>query len=191
MKRASLQSRNESGFTLIEVLVALFILTGAILVIANTWSGNFMRMRKSTYLNDAATLLSRKMVETEAKYKEKQIGEIPEEDGGDFGKEYPQYHWKLKSKELKLPDLTPLIVGQADGGDETLIAMIKQTTEFLSKAIKEVKVSIFLKRGGKELEFSAVQYIIDYNKEFSLGGLGGGAPVGAPAPSPSPSPRIQ
>ena len=66
------------GFTLIEVLVALFILTGGILVLANAWSGNFMRMRKSAMFNDVATLLERKMVETEAKYKSKQLAEIPD-----------------------------------------------------------------------------------------------------------------
>src|SRR4051812_16840059 len=132
------------GFTLIEVLVALFILAGGILVLANSWSGNFMRMRKSALFNDVATLLERKMVETESKYKIK-FAEIPEEDGGDFGADHPQYSWKLKSRELKLPDLTPLLVGQDNGADENLITMLKQVTEFLGKAIKEVKVSVIVK----------------------------------------------
>lgn len=173
-----------NGFTLIEVLVALFILTGAILVIANTWSGNFMRMRKSVYLNDAATLLERKMAEIEAKYKNKALSEIEEEAEGDFGKDYPQYRWAMKSKDLKLPDLSPLIIGQGQEADETLLAMIKQMTELISKAVKEVKVSVFLKRGTKELEFSAAQYFVDYTQEFSLGGAGG-LPGGAAAPAPS------
>lgn len=174
--------RLAKGFTLIEVLVALFILTGAILVIANTWSGNFMRMRKATYLNDAATLLERKMAETEGKYKDKPIGEILEEDEGDFGKDHPNYRWAMKSRDLKLPDLSPLMIGQGQEADETMIAMIKQMTEFLSQAIKEVKVSIFLKRGNKELEFFATQYFVDYNKEFAMGGPGG-APAAPPAPA--------
>ena len=180
----------DRGFTLIEVLVALFILTGAIMVIANTWSGNFMRMRKSAYINNAATLLSRKMVEIEAKYKEKALTEIPEDEAGDFGEANAQYHWAMKSKDLVLPDLSALIMAQNDGtADEMLLSMIKQVTEYLSKAIKEVKVSIFLKRvGGKELEFSAVQYFVDYSKDFAMGGGAAPAAPSTPAPTGNPGP---
>jgi general secretion pathway protein I len=172
-------TRRQSGFTLIEVMVALLIVAGAILALANSWSGSYMRIRKASLANDVATLLERKMIETEAKYKDKMIGEIPEEASGDFGSDFPQYRWELKSRDLTLPDLTAVLVGK-EGADETLITMIKQTTEFLSQAIKEVKVSIFAKVRGKEKEFSAVQYFVDYNKEFSLGGAAGAA-GGAPA----------
>ncbi|NJL25450.1 MAG: type II secretion system protein [Calothrix sp. SM1_5_4] len=167
-----------NGFTLLEVLVALFILTGAILVTANSWSGNFMRMRKAQLYNNVATLLERKMVEVEAKYKGKPIGEIPDSEGGDFGSDHPQYRWELKSRELKLPDLTPLLV-QEDGADEMLITMMKQLTEQLSKAIKEVRVTIFVKGKGrtKEMEFPATQYFIDYDS--GLAGLPGGDPGGS------------
>ncbi len=171
----------QAGFTLIEVLIAMMIMAGGILVIAQAWSGNFMRIRKSGIYYDAATLLERKMVETEAKYKIKPIAEIPENDGGDFGKDYPQYRWEMKSKDLKLPDLSSLLIGKDSGADEMMINMIKQVTEFLSTAIKEVKISVFIKRGKKELEFNAVQYFIDWDKDFAngLGGMvpGGGAPA--------------
>ena len=136
-----------------------------------------MRIRKSALFYDAATLLERKMVETEAKYRPKSISEIPDEDAGDFGSEFPQYRWEMKSRDLKLPDLSAMIIGKSDGSaDETLLTMIKQTTEFLSTVIKEVKISVFIKRGQKEAQFNAVQYFIDYTKDF--GGLGGATPQG-------------
>jgi general secretion pathway protein I len=164
--------RNRRGFTLIEVLIALVIVAGAIMAAASLWGGNFMRMRKSALQYDVATLLERKMVEIEAKYSAKPLTEIPEEESGDFGSEYPQYTWKMKTRDLELPDLSAIIIGQKEGADETLLSMIKQMTEFLNKAIKECKVSVLVKRKGKELEYSAPQYFIDYNKEF-MGGLGG------------------
>jgi general secretion pathway protein I len=169
--------RNAKGFTLIEVLVALFILTGGIIVLANAWSGNFMRIRKSALFNDVSTLLERKMAETEAKYRNK-YAEIPEDDTGEFDTEHPEYTWKLKSRELKLPDITPLLLGQEDHPDETLVSMIKQLSEQLSKAIKEVKISVLVKRGGRQLEFSATEYFVDYQGNFDLGGAGGAAPGG-------------
>ena len=166
--------RSARGFTLLEVLISLFILAGSIIVLGTTWSGNFMRIRKATMYNNVGTLLEQKMVEFEAKYKEKPITEIVEEDGGDFGSDFPQYRWEMKSRELKLPDLTPLLVGQEDGADETLISMMKQMTEYLSKVIKEVQVTIYVKSGDREVKFSATQYFVDYSQDFTgIPGLGG------------------
>lgn len=167
--------RGQAGFTLIEVLIALVIMAGGILMISLAWSGNFMRMRKSTLYADVATLLERKMVETEAKYKDKDIKEIPEEEEGDFGEEAPKFYWKMVSRDLEFPDISALIIGQEQGGDEMMLNMVKQMTEYLSKTIKEVKVTIYVKsKGKKDLEFSATQYFIDYNQDFA-GAMAGGA----------------
>ena len=88
------------GFTLLEVIIALFILTGSIIVIANAWSGNFMRIRKSNMYNNVATLLERKMAEMDAKYRDKPVTEIPESEAGDFENDYPNYRWEMKSRDL-------------------------------------------------------------------------------------------
>ena len=53
------------GFTLIEVLVAMVIMVGGIVVIANAWSGNFSRIKGARINNVAATLLERKMTALE------------------------------------------------------------------------------------------------------------------------------
>ena len=166
----------KKGFTLLEVMIAMMIIAGAILVLANSWSGSFMKIRKATLNNNVATLLERKMIETEAKYKNK-FNEIPENESGDFGSENPMYTWEVKSKELKVPDLTPLLVGKEGGADEMLISMIKQLTEYLNKTIKEVKVTVFVKTPKKTVEYSATTYMIDYSQDL---GLGGGTPGGQP-----------
>jgi general secretion pathway protein I len=174
--------RSNAGFTLIEVLVALFILAGGILMISLAWSGNFLHLRKSALFHDVSTLLERKMVEIEAQYANKDVKEIPDEDGGEF-EGFPQYRWAMKSRDMKFPDLSAIIAGQEDGGDEMLINMVKQMTEYLNKTIKEVKVSIFVKtKTARELEFAATEYFIDYNQDFmgGVGGLPGGAGGGAP-----------
>ena len=165
--------RSNKGFTLLEVLIALMIVAGGIVALNIGWGNSFLMIRKSTMKYDVATLLERKMTEFEAKYKDKPITEIPEGEEGDFENDFPQYRWKMESRDLVLPDLTPLLISQQENPDEMLISMMKQMTEYLNKVIKEVKISVFVKgRGGKEVEFSVVQYFVDYTKDF------GGLPAG-------------
>jgi general secretion pathway protein I len=164
---------------LIEVLVALMIVAAAIMASASLWSGNFTVMRKSSLNYDVATILERKMVEIEAKYKDKPLTEVPDEEEGDFGSDFPQFRWKMMSREMEFPDLGPIIASQNEEPNEMLVSMIKQMTEYLNKAIKEVQVSVFVKRGKREMEFSATQYFVDYTKEFAgAAGAGGEGAVG-------------
>jgi general secretion pathway protein I len=164
---------NNKGFTLLEVLIAMIIIAGAVMVLANSWSGSFMQIRKSRLNNNVAVLLERKMIEVEAKYKNK-FTEVPETDGGDF-EDDPDYSWKLKSKDIKVPDLTALLMSESGEADETLISMIKQMTEYLNKTIKEVKVTIVFKGPRKTMEYSATTYLVDFGQDLGLGGGAGGA----------------
>ena len=43
LKRHGPKNGHKNGFTLIEVLIAMVIMVGGILVISNAWSGNFVR----------------------------------------------------------------------------------------------------------------------------------------------------
>lgn len=175
------------GFTLLEVLIAIAIIAGAMLVLTNSWSTNLLRVRKSSLYNNVATLLERKMVETEAQYKDKPLGDIPETDGGDFGSDFPLYSWKMKSKDMKFPDISAIMIGSGQG-DETLLSMIRQMTDMISKSMKEVRVSIIVKTKRKPLTFSATTYFVNYDQGLAglpgaAGGLGGASGGGNPSGS--------
>jgi general secretion pathway protein I len=60
-----------------------------------------------------------------------------------------------------------------------MIQMIKQMSDLISKSIKEIKVTVVVKTPKKDLEFSATDYIIDYNTGLAgVPGAAGGAPGG-------------
>lgn len=168
----------QRGFTLIEVLVAMMILAGSLLVISNTWSGNLASFRKSRRIDTINYLLKKKATELELKYQDKSLDEVPEEEKGDFGNDYPDYKWALKSKKMEFPDLAPILLSKEGGSNDQLISIVRQMTETISKSIKELKVSVFVKVGKKDQEFSVTTYLIDYNKSLSLGagGLSSGGP---------------
>ena len=166
--------KKKSGFTLIETLVAMMILSTGIILLVNSWTGSFMRLKKTQINNEVTMLLEKKMVEIDLEYKGKSIDSIPEEKEDDFGTDYPSYRWKMTSKEFEMPDLSPLFTAKEGGADQNLIMIMKQFSEHLNKTVKEVKVSVFYKTAKKELEYSVTTYYVDYAKELPLPNLGGG-----------------
>lgn len=177
-ERARLLS-TKGGFTIIEVLIAMIILSGGIMVIANSWSGNYNRLQKSRLNNTMAHLLQKKMIEIEIEYKNKSIDEIKEEDSGTFP-EYKGFTWTMKSQEFEMPDLSAALVAKNDGTDDTTLQMVKQVTEYIRKTVKEVTVSVSYRtpRAKRPLVHEVTTYFVDYKKEVPLMPGGGAAPGG-------------
>lgn len=151
--------RHSRGFTLIEVLVAMMILAGSMLALSQSWSGSLVRYRKTQDLAIITSLLKKKTTELEIKYRELAFGEIPEEDGGDFGSEYPNYTWAVKTKELEFPDIAETLVSQAGGSSDLLLTVVKQMTQYFSKNTKEVQVTLIWKSNKREAKYSISTYI--------------------------------
>lgn len=176
--------RNQRGFSLIEVFVAMMILGGGIFVIANAWSGNFLRVRNSRINNTAASLIERKMTEVEVMYAGKPLEEIKEEDTGDFGAMYPGYRWTLASKEFEMPDISGMLAAREGGADEMLLTLVKTLAEYVKQSVKEVSVTVSFKpKHGNEIRHTVTTYFVDYSKEIQMpgggmGGLGGGNETG-------------
>lgn len=173
---------NKSGFTLLEVLIAMIILASGVMLLAQSWSSSFNRIKKTQKNVEIAALLERKMAETDMKYRGKSIDGIPETDGDEF-EGFPEYSWKLESKEFEMPDLTSVLIGRDGGVDQMMMTLMKQFSEHLSKSIKEVKITVVYKVKEKEFEYSATMLFVDYDKQLPLpaipGGGGGGGDSGS------------
>jgi general secretion pathway protein I len=168
---------NQRGFTLLETLIAMMILSMAVVMLASSWGGNYARMRRTQLKTEAVALLQRKMVEIDMKYKDKPLSSLPEEgEDGDFGDDYPEYSWKMSSKEFDVPDFTSLLTSREGGADLMLIQVMQQMKDHLKKAVKEVKVSVIYtpKGGGDPLEHSISTYYVDYDKQLPVPGMPGG-----------------
>jgi general secretion pathway protein I len=164
-----------SGFSLIEVLIAMLILSGGILVVANSWSGNYNRLQKSRINNTMAHLLQKKMTELELEYKDKPIDEVKEEDGGEF-EEYKGFTWKMKSQEFEMPDLSSALIAQNEGTDDMTLMIVKQVTEYIRKTVKEVTLTVSYRapRAKNVIRQEVTTYFVDFKKEVPLSPGGGG-----------------
>lgn len=161
---------NKKAFTLLEVLIAMMIMTSGIIVLVNAWGGSSGRLKKTQINIEIAALLERKLVEIDMKYRGKSVDSIPEEEEDDF--EGTDYSWKLTSKEFTMPDISSILVGKDGGANELMLTMMKQFSEHLSKSIKEVTVTVIYKGAKKPLSASVTLFFVDQNKELSLGALG-------------------
>lgn len=166
----------QKGFTLIETVIAMVILSSGILLLTSSWGSSFMRIKKTQLSTEVAALLERKMTEIELEYTGKPLDSI-QDKSDDFGSEYPQYSWKMETKEFEFPDMAATLSANKKGGngvDEMTLMMAKALSEHFSKTVKEVKVTVIFKGGKKPLNFSATQYFVDYDKEITVPSLPGG-----------------
>ena len=163
----------KKGFTLVEVLLAMIILSAALVLLVTSWGGSYARVRKTKVKTEVMALLQRKMVEVDLKYKGKPLDSIPEgPEEEDFGSEYPQYRSTLESKKFDFPDLSATLTARETGANQALLMIMKQLQEHLNKTVKEVKVSVMYKpENGNEQTYSVTTYYVDYDKEIAVPGL--------------------
>ncbi len=166
-------SRN-SGLTLIEVVVAMFIMTTAIVILNGSWSGSFHAYRKTKNLNVIASLMKRKITELELKFKNEDLSLIPESESGDFGDRFPNYTWYYTTQAIEFPNLSSLFVAQDGGADETTLIIVEQLTSHFSKSIRELKLNIVWKSGKRTMEYPVVTYITRFQVISPINLLGGG-----------------
>jgi len=94
-----------SGFTLMEVMIAMAILAIALVAIFQLQSQSISMSTDSRFMTTAALLAQSKMVEAEA---DSTLDNHSED--GDFGPGYPQYIWHMAVGDTQLPQFKKIEV---------------------------------------------------------------------------------
>jgi general secretion pathway protein I len=87
-----------SGFTLMEVMIAMTILAIALVAIFQSQSQSISMSTDSRFMTTASLLAQSKMVEVEAA-----TTLDNQTKDGDFGPDYPEYTWHLEVGDTQLP----------------------------------------------------------------------------------------
>ena len=157
-----------------EVIMAVMVISSGLFILTNSWTGTYNRLRKTQIQVQLAALLERKVAEIEREYKNKSLDSVDAEKEDKFGGEVPDtYSWRMSSRKLVIPDLSPVLAAQEGGGGDIMMMVMKIFTEHLSKTIKEVKISVINTELGKPLIADVTIYMIDYDKPINLPGFGG------------------
>ncbi|OFZ79339.1 MAG: hypothetical protein A2583_00915 [Bdellovibrionales bacterium RIFOXYD1_FULL_53_11] len=166
--------RPGAGFTLLETVIALAIMTVAFSAILMVESASLSTAEKARRMNTVSMLAKNLMAETELKMEGKKFNELKEEEAGEFKAPFEEYTWKRKIKEIKFPNLGVGGSGKSGEGDDAggmnaaAEKLAKLMATNLSKAVREVTVSVVWKKGGGEQSFSVSTYWVNLNHEFQL-----------------------
>lgn len=170
--RINLLKNSQSGFTLLEVLIAMSIMLvsfAAILMVQSTAINSSIKTKHMTVVGMLAKSL---MVETERTIEGKTFEEVQKEEKGTFPEPYQDYSWMKEVKEIEFPQITGSkpAAGEdsGEGSDVSTEMLTKLITQFLSKSLREVTITISWKRGTGEQKFSLTTYWVDLNHEFQI-----------------------
>jgi general secretion pathway protein I len=199
MKRAA--SRTNAGFTLLEIMIAVAIMSATLVVLLRIVTNN-IRATNHAKLQTAATFLARnKMSDVEDEILYDGFSSETEKDKGTFkdeGRGYEKFRWETEIERIELPtDMTQKTQDMAkESRDEAKDPMAMMTSFLggmmsafiepirigLQESVRKVTVRVFWDEIGRaEQTIEVVQYLTDPSKlEAAMqAGQGIGAP-GAP-----------
>ncbi len=173
--------RNRSGFTLLETMIAMAIMMVAFSSILMVESSSLNTSTKAKMMSIVSMLAKNKMSEIELELEGRSFTEVKAETSFENFKEpYQDLKWKRVIKEVVFPSMSfgsgnsnvssssSGNRGSADGAEAAEERFSKIVTKFLSKAVREVTLTIAWKRGSGEQTYSVSMYWVDLNHEFNL-----------------------
>lgn len=164
------------GFTLLEVMIAMTIMLVAFASILSVQSSSLNTSAKARQMNLVGMLAKSALVQTEVEMQGKAFKELGAEESGQFEEPYQEYTWERTIKEVKFPNLSALLSSQPsgeaaaseDGNAAMMEQMSKLVTNFLSKALREVTITVKWRKGAGEQKYVVSMYWVDLNSDFQL-----------------------
>lgn len=148
----------ESGFSLIEVLAAILILSGVLFSVSRIISASYLYTSKIRNIYLGSELARLKLHDVEEIIKEEGLPEDEVEEEGDFtDSEYSDFKWKYSIKRvfLPLPDITSVEDGDSSTVDQAanMLSMAQGNIEdFFKERIRKLTLTVFWGNGDRESE---------------------------------------
>lgn len=139
--------RASSGFSLLEVMIAVAILAVSLMAIFSLQSTSLMGSARAQKISVATQLAREKMARILIDLDAGMVkGEFPDEkeDSGAFEEEkFPDYSWKLSVKKVEIP-APPASAGSPaqEGSSDVMGKVFEMVSKQLSESSREVKLTV-------------------------------------------------
>ncbi len=193
-----------NGFTLVEVMFALAMLAGSLILLLQGAAANVAATQRAQMMTAATELARGKMYDIEEKLLEEGFQNLDQTEEGDFDEEgWPQISWEAEITKIKLPNLGAMqslgaegeegaegedsgggllggMLGGFGGGDGGAGAgLIGSQFELfrgiLEESIRKVHLTIRYKAAGNKEEFTVDCYFTEPHAVNRVINLGPGA----------------
>lgn len=148
--------RAEGGFTLLEVMVAAFVMGLAFTVLVRYVGRTKAAVARAEKITVATFLAREKMAETlleiEKEYAQQNVFPEDREDRGEFKDPNDKFRWEVRIRKVALP------APEAGSADPNLI-ILKLVSDQVKELVREVKVSVVWDEGKKEKNVEVVTHI--------------------------------
>jgi len=163
--------KNNSGFTLLETLIAMTIMLVSFSAIFLVESGSIRAIQYSKQTTIVSMLLKKSLLDTEELIKNKTFSEIDKEKEGKFEEPYQNYSWKRKIEEIEFPEMnfsdgSSDKEGQENAENTKMVGQI--ISKFISKSLRKITVTITGPKGKRTQSDSISTFWVNLNNEMQL-----------------------
>lgn len=174
MKKARLSlmmcKRSEQGFSFIEIMVAMLILSISLIVLMDRQARSMDLVGQAKFRDHATTLAMSKLNELTQEAEEKGVNTLKDRETGEFDQEaYPGYKWRYWKAKVPTPDFLGMLGAmggdseEATGGasNEALLAgPLQGITKVWGNALHELHVEVLWDEGKSQKSYALVTHLI-------------------------------
>ena len=175
--------RGNSGFTFIEVLVAMLIFVMAVMASLNLTEGSVRAVKESKDITTATMLLQNIIVETETKIETEGFDKgCDKKKDGKFDAPYERYTWTTFCTEIDYNlSSSAAALSKAAGGDEKQndtqnllqTAILQISSDYLTKSLREIHAEVNWMQGKTKRKVDVTTHVARYDQVLPIPNLGG------------------
>ena len=173
---------DSSGFTFIEVMVAMLLFVIAVLAAVGIAQGSVRATRDTKEMSTATWLIQKVMVELETKLESEGIDKACEKKKtGKFDEPYERFTWATYCTELdfNISEAAAKIAAAAgeeevDNKENVFQKMILKTaSEYISKSMRELHAEVIWQQDKHKRVIALTTHFVRYDQPIALPALGG------------------
>lgn len=161
------------GFSLIEVLAALLILSVSIVALSQNQAQSVRLIETAQNRDQALILATSKMNEIDRRVQERGLADLKDAEKGEFDQErYEGFEWNMRKQKIPVPDFVSLVTmatGQSASEDSdeefdtsAMQGPLKRITDIWGKAIRQVTVEVTWKDNERDTEYKSYELVTHY-----------------------------
>jgi Tfp pilus assembly protein PilV len=168
--------RGQSGFSLLEVMIAFALIVVVVFVTVLTQSGSLLSSSRNKNIIIATNLARNLINEQEVKYEGLSFERLPKKESENFPAPNAAFKWTIAYDEVDFSALTDLIARQSKqeseksgSGDDSQSQMVLRIfKDYLQKSVRRMTVTIEWPDGAGTSSQTFSQLLVNYDTEFSL-----------------------